>query len=222
MDCPTNDDPNFSGRPRIKRTTGIPKSFLKTVQKPVAAEEDMEDTKQPLGVMVNAEGEWVVAEPDQATWDKFHTQAKPSDPSQLNGADSKSQANNKHLICPIDHQLFVDPMATPCCKMTYCKPCIQNLLLENNLQCPNCRTDDVLLDDLVPRSDLVSKVTDFEVSEVIRKSSQANDEQQDSKTPNESNGPTVSATKTAVTNTSDSGRPRTRISRKRPRAALAQ
>ena len=33
--CPTNDDPDFDNRPRVKRTTGIPRSFLQKVDKSV-------------------------------------------------------------------------------------------------------------------------------------------------------------------------------------------
>ncbi len=57
QDCPTNNDREFDNRPRIKRTTGIPRSFLKAVENP---------TTGPLGagVMVTPEGGYVVAQPD--------------------------------------------------------------------------------------------------------------------------------------------------------------
>jgi protein MPE1 len=65
-ECPTNDDPNYENKPRIKRTTGIPRSFLKTVDKQTALSGDgSEDSKPPSGVMVNAEGQFVIAEPDR-------------------------------------------------------------------------------------------------------------------------------------------------------------
>lgn len=54
QDCPTNDDRDFDNRPRIKRTTGIPRSFLKPVEAPEGAQ----------GVMVTPEGGFVVAQPD--------------------------------------------------------------------------------------------------------------------------------------------------------------
>ena len=56
-DCPTNSDHNFDNRPRIKRTTGIPRSMLKAVENP---------TSEQLGqgVMVTPEGGYVVAQPD--------------------------------------------------------------------------------------------------------------------------------------------------------------
>lgn len=65
--CPTNEDPNFDNKPKVKRTTGIPRSFLKTVEKPVAVINDgtMDDAKGPAGVMINAEGESVIWEPSR-------------------------------------------------------------------------------------------------------------------------------------------------------------
>lgn len=55
QDCPTNDDREFDNRPRIKRTTGIPRSFLKPVDSPEGASQ---------GVMVTPEGGFVIAQPD--------------------------------------------------------------------------------------------------------------------------------------------------------------
>jgi len=49
---PTNDDPDFKPVFQAKRTTGIPQSFLKKVEKPV-------DEEAAKGIMLNAEGEYV-------------------------------------------------------------------------------------------------------------------------------------------------------------------
>jgi protein MPE1 len=57
QDCPTNNDREFDNRPRIKRTTGIPRSMLKAVENPNSG-----DLAQ--GVMVTPEGGYVVAQPD--------------------------------------------------------------------------------------------------------------------------------------------------------------
>jgi hypothetical protein len=57
QDCPTNDDREFDNKPRIKRTTGIPRSFLKAVDNPGGA-------RIGQGVMVTPEGGYVVAQPD--------------------------------------------------------------------------------------------------------------------------------------------------------------
>ncbi|KAI0322094.1 DWNN domain-containing protein, partial [Amylostereum chailletii] len=57
QDCPTNSDREFDNKPRIKRTTGIPRSFLKAVESPATA-------NGQSGVMVTPEGGYVVAQPD--------------------------------------------------------------------------------------------------------------------------------------------------------------
>ncbi|KAK9468588.1 DWNN domain-containing protein [Lipomyces arxii] len=66
QNCPTNNDPNWEHR-RIKRTTGIPKSFLKTVNK----EEVDVNEASGANVRVNENGEYVVVQPDSATWQSY-------------------------------------------------------------------------------------------------------------------------------------------------------
>jgi hypothetical protein len=61
--CPTNDDKEFDNKPRFKRTTGIPRSFLKTVDGPVPADGPMG------GVMITPEGGFVIAQPDMCAQD---------------------------------------------------------------------------------------------------------------------------------------------------------
>lgn len=58
QDCPTNNDRAWDDKPRIKRTTGIPKSFLTVVEGPGG-----DDT--PTGVMVTPDGGFVIARPDK-------------------------------------------------------------------------------------------------------------------------------------------------------------
>ena len=165
MECPTNNDPNFDGRPRIKRTTGIPKSFLKTIEKPAALINDgtLDDTKQPTGVMVNSEGEWVVAEPDQAAWDKYQAQTKISAAAQNAVVEGRKELQDRGLECRIDKRLFVDPTKTPCCQTTYCRECIQNALLDNDLHCPHCSADNVPIDDLIPDDEMATNVRNYEM-----------------------------------------------------------
>lgn len=71
QECPTNSDPAYDNRPRIKRTTGIPKSFLMEVNRPApkAGDEEEEDEDAvngvKAGVMITADGGFVVARPDR-------------------------------------------------------------------------------------------------------------------------------------------------------------
>ncbi|KAL9005068.1 MAG: hypothetical protein Q9188_002141 [Gyalolechia gomerana] len=162
--CPTNDDPSYVNRPRVKRTTGIPKSFLKTVEKPTSMANDgtMDETKHPSGVMVNADGEWVVAEPDKASWDQYQARAKVSAAAQEAAARGNRVLQERGLECPIDKRLFVEPSKTPCCQTTYCLECITNALLENDLRCPHCNTENILLDDLKPDDQMSERIRDFE------------------------------------------------------------
>ncbi|ROW00775.1 hypothetical protein VMCG_06508 [Cytospora schulzeri] len=148
--CPTNDNPEFDNRPRVKRTTGIPKSFLKTVDKAtvLAQGADGDESKTPAGIMVNADGEFVIAEPDKASWQKFQAKAQGSAEAKKLAAQDEKALQERGLECEIDKKMFIDPMKTPCCAKTYCNDCITNALIEGDLVCPSCQTEGVLIDDL--------------------------------------------------------------------------
>src|SRR6187402_154415 len=158
-ECPTNDDPNFENKPRIKRTTGIPRSFLKTVDKPTALSGDgTEDIKPPSGVMVNAEGQFVIAEPDKASWEQFQAKTKSSAAAQKAAAMGDKELQDRGLECSIDKRIFIDPMKTPCCEKTFCNECITNALIESDFTCPGCQTEGVLIDDLKPDDETSAKI----------------------------------------------------------------
>ena len=59
QNCPSNDDPATQERKRFVRVTGIPRSFLKTVEGPVGGEGSSQ------GAMLTADGGFVRAMPDQ-------------------------------------------------------------------------------------------------------------------------------------------------------------
>ena len=136
----------------MKRTTGIPRSFLRTIEKPASLSNDgvTETGHQPSGVMVNADGDFVVAEPDKASWEQYQAKTKVAAVAQEVAETNHQELVDRAIQCPLDQKLFVDPMKTPCCKQTYCNDCITNSLIENDLTCPGCQTEGVLLDDLVP------------------------------------------------------------------------
>ena len=160
QECPTNDNPEFDNRPRVKRTTGIPRSFLKTIEKPTSLTNDglSDPTHQPSGVMVNADGDFVVAEPDKASWDQYQAKTKVSAAAQAAANTGSKDLQERGLECPIDKRLFVEPTKTPCCSTTYCNDCITNALIENDLVCPGCQTDGILIDNLLPDEDVIAKI----------------------------------------------------------------
>ncbi|KAJ7247616.1 DWNN domain-containing protein [Mycena haematopus] len=150
QDCPTNNDREFDHRPRIKRTTGIPRSMLKAVENPNIAELGQ-------GVMVTPDGGYVVAQPDSASWQKQVSTRKG-----LTVAEVRERTtNDPSLVCPIDGKLFRDAVKTPCCGTHYCEECIQTHLLERDFVCPNCAKKIASLDKLVVDKPMRTKVTDY-------------------------------------------------------------
>ncbi|KAI0164289.1 DWNN-domain-containing protein [Hypoxylon sp. FL1284] len=161
--CPTNDNPEFDNRPRVKRTTGIPRSFLKTVDKSALQQtgSDGEEVKPPAGVMVNADGDFVIAEPDKASWEQYQAKTKSSAAAQKAASAEDKELEEKGLICSLDKRMFIEPMKTPCCEKTYCNDCITNALIESDFVCPGCQTDGVLIDDLKADAEASTKIQDY-------------------------------------------------------------
>ena len=108
--------------------------------------------------MVNAEGEFVIAEPDKASWEKFQAKTKSSAAAQEAAALGNQELRDRGLECPIDKRIFIDPMKTPCCEKTYCNDCITNALIESDFTCPGCQTDGVLIDDLKSDDEATMKI----------------------------------------------------------------
>lgn len=166
--CPTNNDPEWNNKPRVKRTTGIPRTFLQTIEKPTALANDglTDDTRQPSSVMINADGDYVVAVPDQASWNQYKAKAEASAAQKDVAATSSKELEERGLQCPIDNRLFVDPVKTPCCGKIYCNECIENALVNSDLVCPGCSTEGVLFDNLVPDEETVAKIKAYEEEKI--------------------------------------------------------
>ncbi|KAJ9648944.1 Protein mpe1 [Coniosporium tulheliwenetii] len=169
--CPTNDDPNFENKPRVKRSTGIPKSFLKTIAKPVALANDglTDDGRQPATVLMDRFGNYVVAEADERSWEQFQEKAKASAAKQKEVDTGSKELQDRGLECSIDKRLFVDPMKTPCCGKTYCHDCIENALVNSDLVCPNCSKEGVLIDDLIPDEEMNAKIKAYEDEKIAER-----------------------------------------------------
>ena len=127
-------------------TTGIAKSFLKTIAKP--ADEDSGTH------MINGEGEFVVAVADESSWKNFQDKAKAS-------KDQTGKPDDPELEDPISHRLFSKPVKTPCCNTTYSEEGIQQSLLDNDFICPKCGADEILLDSLKPDTEMEERVKKY-------------------------------------------------------------
>ncbi|EIW58798.1 DWNN-domain-containing protein, partial [Trametes versicolor FP-101664 SS1] len=162
QDCPTNNDREFDHRPRIKRTTGIPRSFLKAVDNPTTGQ-------LGAGVMVTPEGGYVVAQPDSASWQKQVSRHKG-----LTEADIRERPpSDPSLACQIDGKLLRDAVKTPCCGTLFCEECVQTHLLERDFLCPNCARKIPSLDKLVVDKPTRARVHDFIDAEVERSRQEA-------------------------------------------------
>ncbi|KAG4303399.1 hypothetical protein PCK1_000363 [Pneumocystis canis] len=147
--CPTLSDPSFDGKLRVKRTTGIPKSFLKTVEKTFDGNSG--------SFMVNAEGEYVVAEPDNASWENYKSKTKTL--TALNIYSFKP--DDSTLECALCHKLMRNPSKIPCCQEEYCEECIQTSLLENDFVCPKCGAKDILLNTIQINNDKKETIREY-------------------------------------------------------------
>ncbi|KAK1199442.1 RBBP6 ligase, partial [Pygoscelis papua] len=130
--CPTKGDKNFESVPRIKSSTGIPRSFMMEVNDP--------NTK---GAMLTNSGKYVIPT----------INAQKEKPPFLPEEPSSSSPNNPildkllHLICK---DLMTDAAVIPYCGNSYCDECIRTALLESEeYTCPTCHQTEVSPDALV-------------------------------------------------------------------------
>lgn len=156
----------------MKRSTGIPRSLQTKVEKPDSLTLDgpSEDLKN-TGVMVNADGDFVIAKPDKAAWELYQEKAKASAASaaEAAAAENSKELQARGLECPIDKRMFLEPTKTPCCQRTYCNDCITNALIESDFVCPGCSAEGVLLDNLSADEEAVTGIKAYEAEKVDSK-----------------------------------------------------
>ncbi|CEP07044.1 hypothetical protein [Parasitella parasitica] len=137
--CPTNGDKDYDKHPRIKRTTGIPRSFLKVIEEPKNAVK-----AGTGGLMVTPKGDIVVAQADSSSWDKHVAKAATTIGLGASTAGDlmdwyDSIPVPKYLQCPICNGILREATITPCCGASFCDECIRVHLMENDFACQDCR-----------------------------------------------------------------------------------
>ncbi|KAF9337993.1 E3 ubiquitin-protein ligase rbbp6 [Podila minutissima] len=148
--CPTNSDKSFEPI-GIKKTTGIPKSFLKTV------ESDVLQSKK--GVMVTQDGNLVVAQTNDSAWKKFHEKSRGALTSEEAYATAPVPDD---MRCPICRMLLKSAVQAPCCGTNFCDECIRTYLVsppkgEDPFKCQHCHKA-LVPDQLMPNHDLRQRV----------------------------------------------------------------
>ncbi|ODQ68088.1 DWNN-domain-containing protein, partial [Nadsonia fulvescens var. elongata DSM 6958] len=152
QNCPTNDDPNWENKKRVRKTTGIPKTFLKTVSKPTDDDNG--------NYMINEDGEYVIVMADKNSWETYQQKTKLQKESS-DQAYAKNDEQLAELICPLSNKMFKKPVKTPCCDTTYDEDSIQQALLDSDFVCPNCGKEEVLLDQLKTDDEMIEKIKQY-------------------------------------------------------------
>lgn len=159
QDCPTNDNPEYDNR-RFKRTTGIPKSMLRTVEQSTA--------ETMSGVMVTADGSYVIATPDASSWQRSRARSRPLSKTDV----YQSVPSDPSLACPLCTKLLREAVKTSCCQTSFCEECVQTHLFEHDFVCPECekRIPDL---EMLKIDDVKRKLVREYVDKAIERSEEA-------------------------------------------------
>lgn len=144
------------------------------VVKPTGSADDLAEDIKSGKIMLDADGNHVIVEPDKASWEKFEAKYKAA-AEQKEAAESSpviKELEERGLLCSIDNRLFVDPVKTPCCGKVYCHECLENALLDSDLACPSCG-ELIPIDDLVTDQDTVEKIREYEREKAAAKPPQS-------------------------------------------------
>jgi protein MPE1 len=147
------------------------------------SEVDKLSEEQRQNLMLNADGKHVLARTDEKEWAKHVEKVNASAAAQQKAGFGDKELESRGLQCPIDKHLFVDPMKTPCCGKTYCNDCITNALIESDLVCPGCETEDVIIETLVSDEEMKDKIKAYEAEKAAEKKEHAEDQDSSPKSP---------------------------------------
>ncbi|KAF2859006.1 hypothetical protein K470DRAFT_296005 [Piedraia hortae CBS 480.64] len=159
-DCPTNGDPTYDNRPRLRRAIGIPKTQLQKV--------DISHCMTPDGgidfdlldsnVLYTADGDFAVQVPDHKAWEKYAEGQRQSAALAKKEEEEKEMLRGKGMICPLENHIFDHAAKTSCCGYVACRNCLEQYLVDFSFHCPGC-DEKQLMEDLKPDEDMIKRVT---------------------------------------------------------------
>ncbi|XP_009702466.1 PREDICTED: E3 ubiquitin-protein ligase RBBP6-like, partial [Cariama cristata] len=136
--CPTNGDKNVAPVPRVKKSTGIPRSFMMEVKDP--------NTK---GAMLTSSGTYAIPIINAKACARGKKEKPPFLPEEPSSSSSSHDPIPDKLLCFICKDIMTDATVIPCCGNSYCDECIRTALLESEEHtCPTCHQTDVSPDAL--------------------------------------------------------------------------
>ncbi|XP_074442887.1 E3 ubiquitin-protein ligase RBBP6-like [Larus michahellis] len=150
--CPTNGDKNVEPVARIKKSTGIPRSFMMEVKDP--------NTK---GAMLTKSGTYAIPIINAEAYASGKKEKPPFLPAEPSSSSSSSEDPvPDELLCLICKEIMTDAAVIPCCGNSYCDECIRTTLLESEEHtCPTCHQTDVSPDALIANMFLRKAVNSF-------------------------------------------------------------
>ncbi|XP_056263257.1 E3 ubiquitin-protein ligase RBBP6-like isoform X2 [Pseudoliparis swirei] len=159
--CPVNvQDKNFQAPTRIKKSTGIPRSFMVEVDDP--------NTK---GAMLTSCGRYAVPTIDIAAYAIGKKERPPFLPQEQPETEEEEDPVSEELLCLLCHDLLSDAVVIPCCGNSYCDDCIRTALLDSEDHvCPTCSQPDVSPDNLIANKFLRQAVDYFKKEQGVSKS----------------------------------------------------
>ncbi|CAO2588209.1 E3 ubiquitin-protein ligase RBBP6 [Lemmus lemmus] len=148
--CTTKGDENLSGH-RIRKSTGIPRSFLMEVKDP-----------HMKGVMLTNTGKYAIPVIDAEAYAIGKKEKPPLLPEESSSSSKEDDPIPDELLCLICKEIMTDAAIIPCCGNSYCDECIRTALLESEENtCPSCHQDDVSPDTLVANKFLRQTINNF-------------------------------------------------------------
>ncbi|XP_049800369.1 E3 ubiquitin-protein ligase RBBP6 isoform X2 [Schistocerca nitens] len=133
----------------IKKSTGIPRSFMVPVEGPSVP-----------GAMMTPTGHFAVPAIDHQAY-KEGKKEKPPFQHEPEPIVQKPEIP-EDLQCSVCKDLLTDAVMIPCCGNSFCDECIRTVLLESEEhECPDCKEKDVSPDTLIPNRFLRTAVNNF-------------------------------------------------------------
>ncbi|XP_059690764.1 LOW QUALITY PROTEIN: E3 ubiquitin-protein ligase RBBP6-like [Gavia stellata] len=149
--CPRTRDKAFESVPRIKKSTGIPRSFMTEVKDP--------NTK---GAMLTSTGKYAIPTINVEAYARGKKEKPPFLPEEPFSSTSSDDPIPDELLCLICKDIMTDAAVIPCCGNSFCDECIRTVLLDSEEHtCPMCHQTDVSPDSLIANQFLRKAVNNF-------------------------------------------------------------
>ncbi|KAK4805875.1 hypothetical protein QYF61_025742 [Mycteria americana] len=149
------DDKNVEPVPRIKKSTGIPRSFMMEVKDPT--------TK---GAMLTSTGKYAIPTISAEAYARGKKEKPPFLPEEPSSSSSSDDPIPEEFLCLLCKALMTDAVVIPCCGNSYCDECIRTALLDSEEHtCPTCHQTDISPDALIANKALRKKLDRVELGD---------------------------------------------------------